>query len=131
MEPAHTVTPRIARLASECNCAASPCLLPKSQVRVPKTPANGGKIAESSQGSLDSKIAVMRRPRSETPPARPNKSAAPAEPVPPMIAVWVQPAALSAVLRTQTAIMGRTAKGRRPYSVGARPPPSNDGAQDR
>ena len=40
-------------------------------------------IAESSQGSLDSKIAVMRRPRSETPPARPNKSVAPTEPVPP------------------------------------------------
>src|SRR5215475_12588592 len=46
-----------------------------------------------------------------------------------MIAVWVQPAALSAVFRTQTAIMGRTAKGRRPYSVGARLPASSDGAK--
>src|SRR5215475_506948 len=46
-----------------------------------------------------------------------------------MIAVWVQLAALSAVFRTQTAIMGRTARGRRPYSVGARLPPSSDGAK--
>jgi len=29
----------------------------------------------------------------------------------PMIAVWVQPAALSAVFRTQTVIMGHTAEG--------------------
>ena len=46
-----------------------------------------------------------------------------------MIAVWVRPAALSAVLRTHTAIMERTADGRGVSSVGARLPASSDGAR--
>jgi len=49
-----------------------------------------------------------------------------------MIAVWVQPAALSAVFRTQTAIMGRTAEGAGRIRSARRLAPSSDedGASD-
>jgi len=47
-----------------------------------------------------------------------------------MIAVWVQPAALSAVLCTQTAIMGRTPEGAGRIRSARRLAPSSDG-QDR